>query len=203
MQGSVSPIGVLLPALSLSLALAAGCKKSAPSAPSSGAASAVPAADDGDGDRRLALSPVRESRPVDAIIAGLQEGARRDPGRIETWISLGQAWVRKAREVAEPGYYKNADACAALALKLDPRSQKAQALRGIVLLSERRFAEAQQLAEGILRTSEFDAVALGLLSDALIEQGRIDRAEEGVQKMLAQAQPGFVLPRLVPALPAR
>ena len=181
MKRSVIHIGVLL----LPLSGSAGCKKSAPSNPSSGGAGAVAAADDGGEARRLALSPVRESRPVDALIAGLQEGARRDPGRIDPWISLGQAWVRKAREGAEPGYYKNADACAALALKLDPRSPKAQNLRGIVLLSERRFAEAQQLAEDTLRTSEFDVVALGTLSDALLEQGRIERAEEVVQRMLA------------------
>lgn len=175
-------IGVIL----LSLPLSAGCRKSAPAPPSSSVASAVAAADEGEVERRLALLPVRDSRPVDAIIAGLQEGARRDPGRVETWISLGQAWVRKARELAEPGYYKSAEACAAIALKLDPRSPLALNLRGIVLLNEHRFAEAQQLAEALLRTSDFNPTALGLLSDAHLEQGRIERAEEAVQQMLAQ-----------------
>ena len=45
--------------------------------------------------------------------------------KVDAWVVLGQAWVRKARETADPVYYLNADACATEALKLDPDSEQA------------------------------------------------------------------------------
>mgnify|MGYP002146189937 CR=1 FL=1 len=140
--------------------------------------------------RRLALLPARDATATDAVITAMQERVRKDPEKLEHLITLGQAWVRKAREAADPGYYQNADACAELALRLQPDSALALNLRALVLLNEHRFAEAQAVAEGILARSDFDPMALGTLSDAQLEQGRIDAAEEAVQKMVAQ-KPGL------------
>lgn len=148
------------------------------------------ALDGAEAERRLALLPARDATPADAAITAMQERVRNNPEKLEHLITLGQAWVRKAREAADPGYYKNADACAALALRMQPDSPLGLNLRALVLLNDHRFAEAQAVAEGILARSGFNPMALGTLSDALLEQGRIDAAEEAAQKMLAQ-KPGL------------
>lgn len=141
-------------------------------------------------ERRIALAPAGGARAVDTVLTRLQQGVRRQPAKLDGWILLGRAWVRKARETSEPGYYRNAAACAAVALHLEPDNTLALNLRGLVLLNEHQFVEAQQLAEAILKRSDFDPLALGTLSDAQLELGHIDAAEETVQRMLS-LKPGL------------
>lgn len=180
---------LVLAVVSVGLVLGAACQKAAPTRVA--AAGVVAEAMDGAvAEQRLALLPVQDARPVDVLIRGLQERARRQPTKLDTWITLGQAWVRKAREAAEPGYYKNAEACSAIALRLDPQSLLGLNLHALVLLNDHRFAEAQRVAEGILLRSDFNPMALGTLSDALLEQGRIDAAEEAAQRMVS-LKPGL------------
>jgi cytochrome c-type biogenesis protein CcmH/NrfG len=147
-----------------------------------------------DPETRLALLRTDDGKPVDALLRSLQERAQRHPDKLDTWVLLGHAWVRKARETAEPGYYRNAEACATVALRLEPQSALAVNLRGLVLLNDHRFREALQLAQSILQRRDFDPQALGTVSDALLELGRIDGAE---------AQPAVVCTRVVSALSPR
>ncbi len=144
-------------------------------------------------ERLALLPPPADSRsPVDTELVALQEKARRMPSKIESWILLGQAWVRRARESAEPGFYRSADACADMALRLQAGSPLALNLRALVLMNDHRFADARLVAEQILRRNDFDPMAWGTLSDALLEQGQIAGAEEAVARMMA----------LKPSLPA-
>lgn len=147
-------------------------------------------ADAMEAERRIALAPTDGARAVDTTITLQQQAIRRHPAKLESWILLGRAWVRKARETAEPGYYRNAAACAAVALHLQPDNTLALNLRGLVLLNDHQFFEAQQLAESILKRSDFDPMALGTLSDAQIELGHIEAAEAAVQQMLS-LKPGL------------
>jgi tetratricopeptide (TPR) repeat protein len=137
--------------------------------------------------RRLALLhvPSTDGHPVDRQLGELQARAERDPGKVDTWVLLGRAWVRKARESGEPGYYRNADACAQVALDLAPESSLALDLRGLVLLNEHRFAEARALAEQTLRRDDRDVLAHGIRSDALLELGDYDGAVDAAQRMMA------------------
>lgn len=175
--------------LFLELALFSGCREPARSplglpaeAPSGLAARST---DSVEGERRIALMAPTGSRPIDGQIVILEERVRHNLEKLDNWIALGQAWIRKARESTEPGYYRNADACATVALALQPDSALALNLRGLVLLNDHKFLEAQHLAESIIRRSDFDPMAWGTLSDALLELGRLDGAEEAVQQMLA------------------
>ena len=145
-----------------------------------------PLLDAAQADRLALMAPPTDSRsPVDIELIALQEKARRFPNKIEAWILLGQAWVRRARESAEPGFYRNADACADRALRLQAGSPLALNLRALVLMNDHRFADARLVAEQILRRNDFDPMAWGTLSDALLEQGHIAAAEEAVARMMA------------------
>ena len=96
---------------------------------------------------------------------------------------LGWLYVAKARTSYDPGFYKLAEHCA-LALEMaDPKSPEALLLRGHVLNSFHRFAEAEAIAEELVkqRTLAFD---YGLLGDALMEQGRLAEAIAAYQRMV-------------------
>ena len=91
--------------------------------------------------------------------------------------------MAKARASHDQGFYKLAEQCA-LALKIaDPKSPEALLLRGHVLISFHRFAEAEAIARELVeqRTLPFD---YGLLGDALMEQGRLAEAVSAYQRMV-------------------
>jgi tetratricopeptide (TPR) repeat protein len=134
--------------------------------------------------KTLALAAANGTTPVDTLIGSLQGSAKRNPGKIDWWILLGRAWVRKARESSDPGYYLNADACADIALEISPDDKLALDLRALVLLNDHKFEAARALAEKVATKSADDPGAWGNLSDALLELGRIDEAADAAQKMM-------------------
>jgi len=113
------------------------------------------------------------------------QAAARKRGRPDDWVRAGGEWVRKARRSADPGFYLNSDGCAATALVLEPEHAAALGLRGVALLNQHRFAEAQALAERALKRSPDDIGALGLASDALLELGRYDEAAAAAQRQMS------------------
>lgn len=132
----------------------------------------------------LALrAPIADGK-TDRRIGELQDRIRRAPGSPEGWMALGEAWVVKAREAADPGLYQSADDAAGAALALAPGAPRALSLRGLALLEQHRFDEARALAEELTRSHPDHAVGLGILSDALLELGRFDEAARAAQRMV-------------------
>jgi tetratricopeptide (TPR) repeat protein len=132
----------------------------------------------------LALASTHGDGETDRLIAHDEALATKLPSKAESWTLLGSAWVRKARESSDPGYYLNANACADLALRASPRDSAALDLRAMVLLNEHRFDEARALSESVVGRITDDAIAYGTLSDALLELGRIDLAATAAQAMM-------------------
>jgi tetratricopeptide (TPR) repeat protein len=96
---------------------------------------------------------------------------------------LGWLYVAKARASHDQGFYKLAEQCA-LAIEIaEAESPAAMLLRGHVLISFHRFAEAEAIARELVnrRTFPFD---YGLLGDALMEQGRLAEAVHAYQRMV-------------------
>lgn len=140
-------------------------------------------------ERGLALLPSVEpgAQPTDAdrAIASLQERAKKNPAKSDLWVALGRAWAKRARDASDPRYYLQADACAQVALDLDPNSPLARDLRGLVLLSDHRFQEAKALAEQVIARRPDDPMAWGTLSDAQLELGEFSGAIAAAQKMVS------------------
>jgi tetratricopeptide (TPR) repeat protein len=133
--------------------------------------------------RALALASPEGSSPADADIKRYQQAVSRSPEKADAWTLLGRAWVRKAREAADPGNYLSANACADLVLDMEPENRGALDLRGLVLLNDHKFSEARDLTAELLTKAPDDILALATLSDALLELGRYDEALEAAQKM--------------------
>lgn len=137
-----------------------------------------------DRPRFLALREPKGQLAVDARIRGLQARVQNSPTKVDAWVELGQAWVRKARSSGDSLHYLSADACAKLALRLSPADRGALDLRGLMLLNEHRFEEARQLAQSVLDREPEDAPAWGNLADALTDLGRYNDAARAAQRMM-------------------
>lgn len=164
--------------LSLAASLCAACHE--PPAPA-----AAPAAPAPGRLERLALEDPGGAAQVDERIRELQALLRKQPEKLDGWILLGRAFVQKARQATEPGFYANARACADRALALRPEYPLALDLQGMVLMNEHRFAEALALARGVLAKDPDDLFALGTVADAAVELGDLAGAVAAVDRMTA------------------
>lgn len=170
--------------------LALGCDSAdAPSqaqaGPSASAAPArAPAPSAATGREALAFAAVSGQTTIERDILALQEAVRKAPDKLDNWILLGRAWVQRARQAADPGFFLNARACAEIVLDRSPKNPLAENLVALVLLNDHDFAGAKDAAEQILLTQPDDLQALGTLSDALLELGRIEEAVKAAQQMV-------------------
>ncbi|MFN2378412.1 MAG: tetratricopeptide repeat protein [Candidatus Binatia bacterium] len=123
------------------------------------------------------------SNPLDARIADLQRALRRDGTASALLEALGWAFVHKARLSSDHGYHLLADRCARAMLDADPQSTAALLLRGHVLHSLHRFAEAKAVAADLVarRGSPLDHALHG---DVLLDLGRLGEAARAYQRMM-------------------
>ncbi|MBX3222437.1 MAG: tetratricopeptide repeat protein [Labilithrix sp.] len=177
-------------ALLLTAAACGGKPEKAAPATTTGAATEAKkaAADDADAElspkARLALQKLTGTSGADKAVEDAKAAVRRQMTKDDGWIVLGRAWIRKARESNDPGFYLNADACAAVVLEQNPDHALALGLRGLVLLNGHEFAEAADLAAKIVSKHPDDPMAWGTSSDALLEMGRYDEAAVAAQRMV-------------------
>jgi tetratricopeptide (TPR) repeat protein len=131
----------------------------------------------------LVLSPQTGDGRTDREISRLQQQIRNGRNLQLGLEQLGWAFVAKARESFDPGFYKLAEQCAWCIEKRNPRSQEAMLLRAHVLQNLHRFKESETLARRLVqqRGLSFD---YGLLGDALMEQGKLSDAVEAYQRMM-------------------
>jgi tetratricopeptide (TPR) repeat protein len=135
-------------------------------------------------NQKLALAKLPGAGGAENEVTGAQKSVRENMEKDDLWITLGRAWIRKARESNDPGFYLNADACAAVVLEREPSNPLALNLRGLVHLNDHRFEEARDVAQTILAKRADDPMAGGTLSDALLEMGRYEEAIAGTQQMI-------------------
>jgi tetratricopeptide (TPR) repeat protein len=136
------------------------------------------------GDHALCTTDTRDKGTVDSTLREATRAATKRGDSADAWVTLGRAWVTKARVSMDPGFYLHANACASIALGLRPDSAPALDLRGLVYLNDHRFRDARELAERVLASDESDRNAWGILSDANLELGDLDGAERAAQRMM-------------------
>ncbi|HEY2031492.1 MAG TPA: tetratricopeptide repeat protein [Myxococcales bacterium] len=121
---------------------------------------------------------------ADEAVRKLQAAVAQRPEAVQAWIELGEAWIRKSRDVAKPTLYASAGACASRALALEPSNRSALELRGLVLMNDHRFADAAKTMRAVVDAAPERPGAWGTLSDALLELGRTGEAIEAAQRMM-------------------
>jgi tetratricopeptide (TPR) repeat protein len=131
----------------------------------------------------LVLTPQLGDSRNDGEISRLQQQIRNGRNLQLGLEQLGWAFVAKARESFDPGFYKLAELCAWCMEKRKPQSQESMLLRAHVLQNLHRFKESETLARSLVqaRGLSFD---YSLLGDALMEQGKLSDAVEAYQRMM-------------------
>ncbi len=134
--------------------------------------------------RALCLAPQPGAGLVPRDLRAQQQRAKAEPEAADAWVAAGHGFVRMARTATTPALYRNADACATLALEREPEHRGALALRGMVLQNDHRFEETRALARRLLAGDSDDPMAFALLSDAELELGQLDAAIRAAQRMI-------------------
>src|SRR5689334_23203548 len=134
---------------------------------------------------KLALVPHSGSGRVDREIVRLQCDVRNGKNQDASIERLGWAFVAKARESFDPGYYKLAEQCAVCLDSHASHCPEGLLLRGHVLQNLHKFKEAEPLARELVgrRGLSFDYALLG---DVLMEQGCLNEAAAMYQEMVDQ-----------------
>ena len=97
---------------------------------------------------------------------------------------LGQAYLQKARETGDPGYYPKAEALFQQALASDRDDVDAMVGLGTLALARHQFAAALDWGGQARALDPYHAAAYGVIGDAQVELGRYDEAVETVQAMV-------------------
>lgn len=140
-------------------------------------------------DRELVLTPQAGDAVEDREIARWQERARAKEARAEVFEQLAWAYVAKARTTLDAGFYKLAEKASEVAGKIGGAGPAVRLVRGHVLHNLHRFAEAETIARGLV-AERGRPEDLALLSDTLVEQGKLGEAVDLLQD-LVNRRPGL------------
>jgi tetratricopeptide (TPR) repeat protein len=101
------------------------------------------------------------------------------------------AYVERARETGDYGYYDQADAALQNSLGRDSQNFEGLKAKAMILLGRRDFDKAIELARKLNTEIPDDVLVYGLLADGLTETGRYQEAVDRTQWML-NLRPGNV-----------
>jgi tetratricopeptide (TPR) repeat protein len=182
---AVSPLPRLLIAVLAAVALISGVLNIRPALETLSSAGAIEAPGPSAVDRLVGLRE-RPQTALDASIVTLQEtlrgGDERTIGLASTM--LGQAYLQKARETGDPGYYPKAEALFHQALSANATDSEAMVGLGTLALARHQFAAALDWGEQARPLNPHHAPIYGVIGDAQVELGRYDDAVATVQQMV-------------------
>jgi tetratricopeptide (TPR) repeat protein len=121
---------------------------------------------------------------TDREVARWQAKTSAEPRVAQHWVNLADALMQKSRETLDPGYYALAEAAAKEGLERDPGSSDAMTSLAWIAGSRHEFASSIRWATKALRVSPRNHLALGLIGDAEVEMGDLEKAAQTYQKML-------------------
>lgn len=129
---------------------------------------------------------VTRANTTDAFIGNLQARLTKKPDDAQAYEYLGVAYLQKARETGDPGYYGRAEESLNRALSLKPDDFGAMTALAALALSRHRFSEALEWGNRARAITSFNPHNYGVIGDAQIELGRYDEAARTIQTMVDQ-----------------
>jgi len=149
-------------------------------------------------DQALSLGPaaVQHDTPARQRIAGARQQLKADPKKVEAYNELAIAFLRRARETADPTYLNQADDALAQGLRLDSTDFQLQRTQVALMLSRHQFLEARELASALHRRVPDDVRTFGYLAEADMGLGDYAEAESNAQWMMnmrPRNTPAFLL----------
>jgi tetratricopeptide (TPR) repeat protein len=123
-------------------------------------------------------------RPSGDAVADAQAAVRAAPASASSYASLGQAYLGRARETGDPGFYSRAARAFSAALRRDPRSVDALVGAGTLAGLRHDFSEQLRLGLEARRAAPELARPLTVIADAQIELGRYSGARHSIQRLV-------------------
>ena len=128
--------------------------------------------------------PVMAASATDAEISKASADTVRRPQSDSVWVSLGDAFMQKARETADSAYYTRSEHAYRKALDLNPKCVDAMAGMAWVNGGRHEFEASIDWSKKVLAIDPKNTAAYGLIGDAAVEMGDYDEAFDQYQKML-------------------
>ncbi|MDQ4125809.1 MAG: hypothetical protein M3134_09445 [Actinomycetota bacterium] len=115
----------------------------------------------------------------------LRELAARDPRDADVHAQLGLAYLRRARDQADPFSLPSAEEALRTSLELRP-DENLEAFAGMAALANARhdFSESVEWSRRAIEADPYESSSYGLLGDALFELGRVRAADAAYQRMV-------------------
>lgn len=121
---------------------------------------------------------------TDRAIATAQKAVVANSKDTDARLALAQAFLQKAREVADPSLYTRADGLLKDLRKQKPEDPNVLITSGSLALSKHDFEDALGYGNKALKYSPKNAEAYGVLVDANNELGHYDAALDATQSMV-------------------
>lgn len=132
-------------------------------------------------------APVATPRPAattEAAVAGLQARLGASPDDPVLLTRLGEAYLLRARETADPSYFTRAAQALDRSQALAPDRPATLTGLGLLALGRHDFPAALELGRRAHALDPSSAPPLGVMADAHVELGRYDDAADTIQQML-------------------
>ena len=124
------------------------------------------------------------STAADRAIGAAEAQLSRDSPSIDGYVALATAYMSKARESGDTGYYLRAEAAVQRALEREPSSYEGLRTLAWIQTGKHEFRQALATAERLRAQRPDDPRVYGLLGDAHVELGEYDQAVEAFQQMV-------------------
>ena len=132
----------------------------------------------------MAFAAAGKPSPAERAMERARQSIDKNPASAEGYNSLAFALARRARETADPEYYRKAEDVLKRSFELEKDNFDGRKALAWVMLGRHEFAGALKLAQELNREMKDDVMVYGLLADAHTELGNYREAEEDVQWML-------------------
>ena len=126
----------------------------------------------------------QQPSPAEQRIAAAMQQLKADPKKVQAYNELATAFIRRARETANPTYLKEADGALNQGLKLDPEDFQLQKTQVSLFLNSHKFAQARDRAKVLNHRTPDDVLTYGYIAEADIALGDYADAETNAQWMM-------------------
>jgi tetratricopeptide (TPR) repeat protein len=133
--------------------------------------------------------PDADARTGDAV-ADFQRAVRAEPGSAAAYAGLGDAYLVRARETGDPGFYSRAERAFDAALRRSPDDLGALIGSGTLAGLRHDFAEQLRIGRRAVAQAPELARPYTVVADAQVELGRYEAAARTIQ-LLVDRKPGL------------
>jgi|ERR1043165_3271925 tetratricopeptide (TPR) repeat protein len=136
------------------------------------------------------VAATEDANPTDLEISYWERRLEKDSADYVAPQKLGEAYTQKSRETGDFSYLSKAEVVLKKSLAIKPKYTPAMNSLAYVCCMQHRFTEAITLCEQTLKLAADDAFSFGILGDAWMEKGDLEKCEANYVKAMELA-PGM------------